>query len=504
MQTLSLLVVVLACVVVVSAASATRTGANDRVITGTGKNDVLNGGAGADTIYGHGGNDRLDGNGGNDTLHGGHGADALVGAGGNDTIFAADGERDAITCGSGRDSAKVDPSDRVAADCEQVARPAAAPSPQPPSGSGDSGRVIRGTPRNDVLVGGPGNDRIYGEGGNDRITGRGGNDVLVGGRGQDTIDAGPGNDTVDVADGARDRVNCGPGREAVSADRMDVLRGCESSSNPPPPSPPPPPAPPAPPPPSPPPPASGSCSIANTSGCAARSTLNYTNATWTCDRPLSSYGALPLRVVLDYTNNGTSFGARLDAGCTGDGNASTIDLILDIRGDGRTRGPSEDAIRIMNHSPGARDIQITGRADCGPRRGGAHQDGIQAIGGTNITFVDFVIGNYDAGVATCQGAGGIVFYSGDGGTRPQNLQIIRGSYIGCNHALGNGNPPNSTGAARDARFRTGRIVAQQGICVDENGNPYHSSPPCITPSNFTRANLTCQRWNATQQQWENG
>jgi hypothetical protein len=206
--------------------------------------------------------------------------------------------------------------------------------------------------------------------------------------------------------------------------------------------------------------------------------------------------------VLDYTNNSIPFGARLDAGCAGDGNSSTIDLILDIRGDGRTRGPGEDAIRITNHSPGARDIQITGRADCGPRRGGAHQDGIQAIGGTNITFVDFVIGDYEAGVASCQGAGGIVFYSGDGGTRPQNMQIIRGSYIGCNHALANGNP-NSGGAVRDARFRSGRIVAQEEICLDENGDPFHTSPPCIVPSNFTRVNLTCQRWSTTQQRWEN-
>lgn len=242
--------------------------------------------------------------------------------------------------------------------------------------------------------------------------------------------------------------------------------------------------------------------MANTSGCAPGSTLGYTNQTWTCDRPLSSYGALPVKVVLDFTNNNTMFGARLNAGCTGDSNPATIDLILDVRGNGQTRGTGDDAVRIMNESPGAHDIQITGRADCGKRQSGAHQDGIHAIGGTNITFVDFTIGDYDGGVATCMGAGGVVFYSGDGGTQPRNMQIIRGSYIGCNHALLNGNPPNSTGSVRDARFRTGRIVVSQGICVDANGSPYNSSPPCIMPSNFARSNLTCQRWSQSRGRWE--
>jgi hypothetical protein len=32
---------------------------------------------------------------------------------------------------------------------------------------------------------------------------------------------------VDVADGLRDFVNCGRGRDSVRADRFDVLRRCE-------------------------------------------------------------------------------------------------------------------------------------------------------------------------------------------------------------------------------------------------------------------------------------
>ena len=115
----------------------------------------------------------------------------------------------------------------------------------------------------------------------------------------------------------------------------------------------------------------------------------------------------------------------------GDSSSSSIDLILDIRGNGQTYGTGDDAIRIMNELPGASNIQITGQANCGKKQGSYHQDGVQALGGTNITFVDFTIGNYDAGIATCQAAGGIIFYSGS----PRNMNVVRGKFIGCNHGL---------------------------------------------------------------------
>ena len=121
---------------------------------------------------------------------------------------------------------------------------------------------------------------------------------------------------------------------------------------------------------------------------------------------------------------------QLDAGCVGDGTTAT-DLILDIRGDGRTYGPGEDAVRITNARPGASNLQIEGRADCGGRVGDAHQDGIQVLGGTNITFRNFEVGNYDAGLSTCQGAGGAFFYS----MASTNTRVEGGKYIACNHSL---------------------------------------------------------------------
>ena len=89
---------------------------------------------------------------------------------------------------------------------------------------------------------------------------------------------------------------------------------------------------------------------------------------------------------------------QLGTGCLGDGTNAT-DLVLDIQGDGLTYGGGDDAIRVMNALPGASNLQIEGRANCGGRVAAAHQDGIQVLGGTNITFRNFEIGNYDAGLA---------------------------------------------------------------------------------------------------------
>ena len=43
----------------------------------------------------------------------------------------------------------------------------------------------------------------------------------------DVISAGAGNDAVHANDGHTDRVDCGPGRDVVWADRTDRLTRCE-------------------------------------------------------------------------------------------------------------------------------------------------------------------------------------------------------------------------------------------------------------------------------------
>ncbi len=78
------------------------------------------------------------------------------------------------------------------------------------------------------MAGGPGRDRISGDLGNDLLSGGSGNDRLDGGEGRNRYFAGGGNDLVDAANGRRENVNCGRGRDRVWADRGDRLRFCEA------------------------------------------------------------------------------------------------------------------------------------------------------------------------------------------------------------------------------------------------------------------------------------
>lgn len=101
-------------------------------------------------------------------------------------------------------------------------------------GGDDSVRSGRGS---DFVCAGDGNDRVLGENGNDRLFGQAGRDTLLGGRGNDRLNggsgrniysAGAGNDIVSARNGARDRINCGPGRrDRATVDRRDRVSGCE-------------------------------------------------------------------------------------------------------------------------------------------------------------------------------------------------------------------------------------------------------------------------------------
>jgi Ca2+-binding RTX toxin-like protein len=88
-------------------------------LRGTKRDDLVAGGRGNDRLNGSGGNDCVSGEVGNDKLSGGGGKDKLKGGGGKDKVKAADGKRDKVNCGSGEDSATVDPKDRVH-NCEEV------------------------------------------------------------------------------------------------------------------------------------------------------------------------------------------------------------------------------------------------------------------------------------------------------------------------------------------------------------------------------------------------
>ena len=106
-------------------------GGND-TINGRGGLDELWGGFGSDIVYGQGASDTLHGEGGNDTLQGGPGNDELRGADGvdvlnggaeDDRLYDKDGnaaEKDKFNCGTGNDTVRADPTDRILASCENV------------------------------------------------------------------------------------------------------------------------------------------------------------------------------------------------------------------------------------------------------------------------------------------------------------------------------------------------------------------------------------------------
>ncbi len=237
------------------------------------------------------------------------------------------------------------------------------------------------------------------------------------------------------------------------------------------------------------------CSVSDTSGCVPASEIVLTNTAWTCTQPLASYGALPLKVTINATQPYGGTGVTLSTGCAGDQDPNTIDLIVDVKGDGLTYGPNQDALKTKLQAGYNGGIQLTGKGNCGPRAStNGHQDGVQAQGGRDISFVDLFIGDYDNGISTCQGAGGAFFYSGANGYSAVNHHIIRGKYIGCVHGLG-GTP--STGSVSNAFFRSGRNDGTDPVCVG-----YNAPRVCPPASSLVVVNIVCQKWNGSLDIWQ--
>jgi RTX calcium-binding nonapeptide repeat (4 copies) len=344
--------------------------------------------------------------------------------------------------------------------------------------------VIRGTKGADTLKGTPGKDRMFGLAGNDWLRAFEGSDVLDGGKGRDTLSGGLGADVIRARDGVRDRVYCGLGADRVVADRLDRMeRDCESRlvpGNPP----------------SPPPPPSGSLRCSTTDyarwrweQCKAGTTITMTNESWHCDQPLESYGPLPIKVISIANGAWKDAGAiTLNSGCMGSP-GTDVNLIVDIRGTG-PRSPYGSGVDAFKTRVDPRDIRMTGSIQCGRREPNAHQDAIQLQGGTNITFVNVEAGgDYDAGLSTCQTAGGGVFYSLN---RISNVDVLGGKYIGCNKGL-NGNNAADGNDVVSAKFRSGRNDGSDPNCT------FASARPCVNTAQLRLQNVTCEQW--LQNRW---
>ncbi len=117
---------------------------------------------------------------GDDVLVGGTGRDVLSGRGGDDCLFGFTGD-DLLTGGTGKD----------------------------------------------LLVGAGGDDRIRADAGDDKINAGNGNDDITPGAGKDIANGQGGDDTISARDSERDTIDCGAGRDKVTADRTDVVKNCE-------------------------------------------------------------------------------------------------------------------------------------------------------------------------------------------------------------------------------------------------------------------------------------
>jgi hypothetical protein len=177
-----------------------------------------------------------------------------------------------------------------------------------------------------------------------------------------------------------------------------------------------------------------SAKAAKASRAAPRArTVIRTRRSWECRGRLRAYGRLPIKVISNMPNPGDGDAIRL-IGCRGDGKRRTVDLILDVNGNGRDRGTASDAVRI---GMDARDLKVTGDVECGARHTNPsiHQDIVQALSGRNIRFVNFTSGNMRTGDWTCWGAGGGWYVTWANGGIPTNLICNHCRLSTCNQNL---------------------------------------------------------------------
>jgi Ca2+-binding RTX toxin-like protein len=157
-------------------------------------NNVITGGAGADTLLGMDGNDvlmglggadTLNGGAGNDTLDGGMGADTMIGGTGDDR-YIVDNTGDVVreSAGAGTDTVEASITYTLPVNVENLTLTGTAAI----NGTGNSSaNVLTGNAGDNVLSGLAGADTINGGDGNDTINGGAGLDRLTGGLGADTF-----------------------------------------------------------------------------------------------------------------------------------------------------------------------------------------------------------------------------------------------------------------------------------------------------------------------------
>jgi Ca2+-binding RTX toxin-like protein len=159
------------------------------ILRGESGNDKLSGGAGFDQLNGGTGQDELDGESGDDLLFGGLGHDSLKGGSGSDVLNGGD-DNDQLDGGAGADSLNGDDNDDTAVFSTRTRSVRASVEGSPDDGEAREGDNIK-------------------------------TDV-------ENVRTGSGNDRINTLNGLKNKVNCGRGRDRVTADRSDVVAAdCE-------------------------------------------------------------------------------------------------------------------------------------------------------------------------------------------------------------------------------------------------------------------------------------
>jgi Ca2+-binding RTX toxin-like protein len=191
-------------------------GGNDNLTGGSG-NDELHGGPGSDNLHGGAGNDTLVGGTGNASLFGEAGDDFFDEASPSDarylTTFSAFGGQDVIHGGAGANTCDFHRGGVTAASytlCYSATASNCALSADDGVDGDDLTNcnhvvlddgvdTVTGSDQDDIIEGGGGADSLVGGPGNDLLFGDAGNDALFGGPGSDTLDGG--DDQVLAGDG---------------------------------------------------------------------------------------------------------------------------------------------------------------------------------------------------------------------------------------------------------------------------------------------------------------
>ena len=197
--------------------------------------------------------------------------------------------------------------------------------------------VVVGTGGPDVLVGSADADLMRGWSGDDRLSGLDGDDVIYGGRGADVIDGGTG----------RDRIECGPGSDQVVGGAEDVIGSdCELVTVPTGETPPPP---------------------------TGQRSVVLVDRQWRCT------SAVDLDLVKVTMRSGGD-AISIASGCSGRIGRVEVDTW------------TADGIKVQNVAPVAQALVVeSGYVECHALSPGSHQDGVQAMGGSGLTFRNLTI-----------------------------------------------------------------------------------------------------------------